>query len=127
MATAPQGPPLGQPGFHLHDDQGPCINATMIALIALSVTFLCARLLSRRLARVGYWVKIPNSSRVFGATAGANGLRRQWDDALVTIACVCDAFAIKIRSFNLTWMELFAIAPACCNILGTSCLWSPVS
>ena len=56
MATAPHELPVDKPGFHLYDDQGPRITATMIALIVLSVSFLLARLLSRRLAHAGYWV-----------------------------------------------------------------------
>lgn len=56
MTSAPHGALSDEPGFHLHDDQGPRIDATMIVLVTLSFSFVLARLLSRHLARAGYWV-----------------------------------------------------------------------
>ncbi|MCJ1274922.1 hypothetical protein MMC21_002720 [Puttea exsequens] len=67
-------------GPHLHDDQGQRIIAGMVTLIVLSTSFSTARLLSRWLARAGYW----------------------WDDVLVIVACllsiapcVCNLVAVS--------------------------------
>ena len=54
------------PGIDLNADQGPRLVASMIALIVLPTLFVIARLISRKVARAGYW----------------------WDDVLVVLACV---------------------------------------
>ena len=72
MATELHGPPLDEPGFHMHDDQGPRINAAMIALIVLSLSFTFARLLSRRLAHAGYWVCTAVFHRLISTSTRAN-------------------------------------------------------
>ena len=53
------GPPAGVspfPASFLHANQGDKILGTMIALIALASTFVALRLISRHLARAGFWV-----------------------------------------------------------------------
>ena len=53
------GPPpsiVHRPGFNLYADQGDKIVGTMIALIVLASTFVTLRLVSRYLARAGFWV-----------------------------------------------------------------------
>ncbi len=55
--TMASSPPVDQPGFNMHADQGGLIIATMIMLIALSSVFVLLRLLSRRVAGAGYWVR----------------------------------------------------------------------
>ena len=53
------GPPpalLNKPGFNLYADQGDKILGTMIALIVLASIFVALRLISRHLARAGFWV-----------------------------------------------------------------------
>ena len=42
----------------MYADQGGSVVATMIALIILSTSFLLLRILSRRVAGAGYWVRI---------------------------------------------------------------------
>ena len=54
------------PGIDLDADQGPRLVGSMITLILLPTIFVIARLVSRKVARAGYW----------------------WDDLLVLIACV---------------------------------------
>lgn len=50
-----------QPGFDMYANQGGSLVATMIALIVLSTSFLLLRLLSRNVARAGYWVRTPTA------------------------------------------------------------------
>lgn len=56
-------------GIDLNADQGPRLVGSMITLIVLPTLFVIARLISRKVARAGYW----------------------WDDLLVVFACVSDA------------------------------------
>lgn len=60
LHSGSSGPPpaalLDKPGFHLHADQGDKIVGTMITLIVLASTFVVLRLISRHLARAGFWV-----------------------------------------------------------------------
>ena len=51
-------PPANQPEFDIHADQGGLILVTMIMLISVSTVFVLLRLLSRRVAGAGYWVRI---------------------------------------------------------------------
>ena len=62
------------PGVDLNADQGPRLVASMIALIVLPTLFVIARLVSRKVARAGYW----------------------WDDVLVVLACVGHLFSPRI-------------------------------
>ena len=39
----------------LHDDFGPLIRRTTIAMVTLSATFLCGRLYARWLSNVHFW------------------------------------------------------------------------
>lgn len=57
------------PGIDLNADQGPRLVGSMITLIVLPTLFVIARLVSRKVARAGYW----------------------WDDFFVVLACVGDA------------------------------------
>ena len=71
------GIPPSRPGFNLYADQSDHIVRTSIALMTLASCFVVLRLLSRWLARAGFW----------------------WDDVLVSIALV---FAL-IPSIMLIW------------------------
>lgn len=53
------------PGVNLKADQGPRLVGSMITLIVLPTLFVIARLVSRKVARAGYW----------------------WDDLFVVFAC----------------------------------------
>lgn len=53
-ATAPA--PQGQAGFDIHADQRGRIIGTSVAVFVLTDCFVGLRLLSRKLARAGYWV-----------------------------------------------------------------------
>lgn len=53
------------PGIDLNADQGPRLVGSMIFLIVLPTLFVIARLVSRKVARAGYW----------------------WDDFFVVLAC----------------------------------------
>ena len=56
LSTTPHDP--NKLGSNLGVTQGPRINATMITLIILTTGFTIGRLLSRWLARAGFWVRI---------------------------------------------------------------------
>lgn len=62
------------PGIDLNADQGPRLVGSMITLIVLPTLFVIARLVSRKVARAGYW----------------------WDDLFVVFACVGDAPSRRI-------------------------------
>ena len=49
-------PPQGQAGFDIHADQRGRIIGTSVAIFVLTDVFVGLRLLSRKLARAGYWV-----------------------------------------------------------------------
>ena len=68
--TMAESPP---PGIDLNADQGPRLVGSMITLIVLPTLFVIARLVSRKVARAGYW----------------------WDDLLVILACVSDILSRK--------------------------------
>ena len=57
------------PGTDLKADQGPRLVGSMITLMVLPTIFVIGRLISRKVARAGYW----------------------WDDLFVVLACVGDA------------------------------------
>lgn len=59
------------PGIDLNADQGTRLVGSMVTLIVLPTIFVIGRLISRKVARAGYW----------------------WDDLLVVIACVSDALS----------------------------------
>lgn len=59
---------IPHPGIDLNADQGARLVGSMIVLIVLPTLFVIARLVSRKVARAGYW----------------------WDDVLVVFACVGD-------------------------------------
>ena len=61
-------------GIDLNADQGPRLVGSMVTLIVLPTLFVVARLVSRKVARAGYW----------------------WDDLLVVFACVSDASSWRI-------------------------------
>lgn len=52
-------PPLGEPGFDLYADQRGRIIGSLTSMIILTTLFTFLRLLSRRLARAGFWVRKP--------------------------------------------------------------------
>ena len=61
-------------GIDLNADQGPRLVGSMVTLIVLPTLFVIARLVSRKVARAGYW----------------------WDDLLVVLACVSNASSGRI-------------------------------
>lgn len=68
LVMAMQAPPIGQPAFNLHADQGERIKASNIIFIILPTFFVILRLVSRKISSAGYWVRryrLPNNgSRV---------------------------------------------------------------
>ena len=54
-------PPLG---IDLAEDGGPRILSSMIALIVLPTMFVVARLVSRSIARAGFWVRAPQTQAI---------------------------------------------------------------
>ena len=66
------------PGIDLSANQGPRLVGSMITLILLPTLFVIARLVSRKVARAGYW----------------------WDDLFVLIACVSIARCHGINLYN---------------------------
>ena len=59
LPSGSSGPPasvLNRPGYNINADQGDKILGTMITLIVLASTFVSLRLISRYLARAGFWV-----------------------------------------------------------------------
>ena len=69
------------PGIDLNADQGPRLVGSMTTLIVLPTLFVIARLISRKVARAGYW----------------------WDDLLVVVACVSDA--LKSKKYGCTLLR----------------------
>ncbi|MDI1491216.1 MAG: hypothetical protein OHK93_002423 [Ramalina farinacea] len=51
----PESPPLGKPGFDIHADQRGRIIGSLVATLVITDIFVVLRLVSRKLARVGYW------------------------------------------------------------------------
>ena len=49
--------PQEESHFDIHDDRGVMLQAAMIALIVISTSAVFLRLLSRKVAHAGYWVR----------------------------------------------------------------------
>jgi len=59
-------PPHGRPGFDINADQRGRIMGSCVSIIVISITFVVLRMLSRKLSRAGYWVRIAVPAQLVG-------------------------------------------------------------
>lgn len=56
-------PPLGEGGMGINADQRGRIIGSCVAIFIITDIFVLLRLVSRKLARAGYWARIPLSKK----------------------------------------------------------------
>ena len=87
MAT--DAPPVGQAGFKLHANQDTRLRASNIVFVLLPTAFVILRLVSRRIARAGYWVLNPSYPCQDGGITTSGGIVGRFSNSPCTTIFLC--------------------------------------
>ena len=120
MAT--DGLPVEQPGFKLHANQDTRLRASNIVFIVLPTIFVLLRLVSRRIARAGYWVLNSLSLNQIGEITIFRGIVGRFPSSPRTTFLICSP---SYQSTVLVTRRTFAIFTPDLVFSNSRWIWPP--